>query len=234
MENNKKITQKWGFGMAPISARMQNRYDCAVESVIGYIENVDMVINIEDISELKGMFNRCVRQDQWDWFSVHHRFGFPPLPVMRKIVQQLIEFRKAFVSQDSKVINFCLESLSKLKLLDYLKNFQNDVVKEGIDGNRGWIYILSTREQPNILKIGMTRRSVVERVKEINSATGVIFPFSARRIFRVEDAPKIERQIFELLSEYRVRKDREFFMLEFHKAITLIQEFLQASIKEAV
>jgi hypothetical protein len=211
MGNINKITQKWGFGMAPISSLMQSRYDCAVESMIGYMEDVDVSMGQEDISEVKGMFNRCVRQDQWDWFSVHHKFGFPPLPVMRKIVQQLVELRKAFVPKEDDKIYSCLVSLNELNFLEYLKNFQNDIVKSPIDGNRGWIYILSTREQPNILKIGMTRRSVVERVKEINSATGVIFPFSARKIFRVEDAPKVEKEIFQLLSEYRVRKDREFF-----------------------
>ena len=33
---------------------------------------------------------------------------------------------------------------------------------------------ISSREQPNILKIGMTRRSVSQRVKEINSAKGKV------------------------------------------------------------
>ena len=42
--------------------------------------------------------------------------------------------------------------------------------------NAGWIYVLSTREIPDPLKIGMTTRTVLQRVREINDATGVAIP----------------------------------------------------------
>ncbi|WP_413789078.1 GIY-YIG nuclease family protein [Bacillus kandeliae] len=45
--------------------------------------------------------------------------------------------------------------------------------------------MLSRREEPNVLKIGMTNRSIEKRIKEINSATGVLFPFSVKRVFKV-------------------------------------------------
>lgn len=45
----------------------------------------------------------------------------------------------------------------------------------------GWIYILSTRELPDLLKIGMTTRRIELRVQEINGATEVAIPFGVRR-----------------------------------------------------
>jgi hypothetical protein len=77
--------------------------------------------------------------------------------------------------------------------------------------NAGWIYLLSTREQPNYLKIGMTTRTVEERVREINSATGVLIPFGVRRCWRVMEPSRSEKLVHSALKQYRIRDDREFF-----------------------
>ncbi|RAK69434.1 GIY-YIG nuclease family protein [Hymenobacter edaphi] len=227
MEDIKKITQKWGFGMAPISKVMQGRYDYAVESMLKFISDGSCDLDPDYISELKGMFNRCVRKDQWDWFSVHQKFGFPPASVMRRIAGELTLIRKAVLLGDRVGLDVLIRKVVSMGLVESLMNFQQDLVKEQVDGCRGWIYILSTREQPNVLKIGMTRRSVVERVKEINSDTGVLFPFSARQIFRVDDAPRIEKEIFAVLDLYRIRKDREFFAIEFSRALDIIKNVIR-------
>jgi cold shock CspA family protein len=68
--------------------------------------------------------------------------------------------------------------------------------------------------------------SVSQRVKEINSATGVLIPFAARYIFRVKDAARAEKEIFEVLAEYRLRSDREFFKLPFSKSVSIIQQYV--------
>src|SRR5215203_3720980 len=75
----------------------------------------------------------------------------------------------------------------------------------------------------------MTRRSVERRVKEINSATGVLVPYSARKVFRVTDAAVAERAIFVRLKPFRVRPDREFFRLPFKEAVTIIEGYLDAA-----
>ena len=41
----------------------------------------------------------------------------------------------------------------------------------------GHIYVLQNTSVPGIFKIGFTERSVVERLNEINKATGVITPW---------------------------------------------------------
>ena len=215
--------------MAPISARMQGRYDYAVQSMIDFFEGKTALEEIEpeQISELKGMFNRCLRKDQWDWFSVFTRFGSPPRQVLRPLIPLLVDLRRGVISGEIHRVERIRLQLLHLDLFRLLKTFQDASYSQANNPEGGWIYILSTREQPNILKIGMTNRSVTQRVKEINSATGVLIPFSARAVFRVRDAAKAEREIFVLLDQYRVRRDREFFELPFKLAAETIEIYLQ-------
>ena len=86
----------------------------------------------------------------------------------------------------------------------------------------GWIYILSTREMRNLLKIGMTTRAVQERVKEINAATSIAIPFGVRRCWRVSEPVRAERLVHDPLSEHRLRQDREFFQVSFEYACRVV------------
>src|SRR5690606_13427568 len=92
---------------------------------------------------------------------------------------------------------------------------------------RGWIYILSTRETPDLLKIGVTERTIEERVREINSATGIAIPFGVRAAWEIDEAPVTERDIHRLLADFRIRRDREFFRISFDSARRLINDFLK-------
>jgi hypothetical protein len=92
--------------------------------------------------------------------------------------------------------------------------------------NAGWIYILSTREMPDLLKIGMTTRTVLERVREINNATGVAIPFGVRRCWRVTDPRQSEKLLHQILDGDRLRADREFFRADFLDVERRIQEAL--------
>nr|MBC7613920.1 GIY-YIG nuclease family protein [Pseudopedobacter sp.] len=226
MELNNKNISKWGFGMAPISQIMRERYDLAIQSSLELISGNTYLtdFDIKHLSELKGMFNRCVREDQWDWFSVHSEFGFPPKGQMRLIVKDIVSLRNA-IKENLEIENI-LQSLISNNLFKILETYQGNITFDTLAFS-GWVYILSTREMPNILKIGMTTRNISERVKEINSATGLLYPLSARAIFRVKNASEAERLIFSKLESYRIRKDREFFNIEFQKAVTLINDYLQ-------
>lgn len=224
----RRIAQKWGFGMAPISKGMRERYDGAVRSVSDFIDGSTGLdeVSLECFSELKGMFNRCVRQDQWDWFTVYSEFGRPPFSRMRHIANKLTELRRACLDKDERLMASTIEQLSNFGLAELLRRYQWKAEGPIQAGKSGWIYVLSTREQPDVLKIGMTQRSVEERVKEINSATGVAIPFSARGVFLVNDARVAERRVFERLDSFRIRSDREFFQLPFHEASIAIRECL--------
>jgi cold shock CspA family protein len=105
--------------------------------------------------------------------------------------------------------------------------YQSGLGAHTMNSEAGWICILSTREQPDVLKIGMTNRTVAERVREINAATGVLIPFAARQVFRVRDVNNAEKSVHETLGEYRIRSDLEFFKIPFGKAVSVIQEYLR-------
>ena len=222
---------KWGFGMAPISSRMRLRYDAAVQAVADLLqENIPYCeVNLDHLSELKGMFNRCIRQDQWEWFTVFTELGEPSARNMRSIVSDLVLLRRSIVASDYESSALACKRLLGNNLFHYLNNYQITLNVNESNLDAGWIYILSTRQQKDVLKIGMTRRSVAERVAEINGATGVLIPLSARRVFRVKHARKTERDIHLLLGRYRIRQDREFFNLPFDQAVKLIENHLVES-----
>jgi hypothetical protein len=69
-----------------------------------------------------------------------------------------------------------LQRLGVLTCLNYFPGDSEPYVEDG----SGFVYILSSREMPDILKIGVTERSVESRTREINSATGVLIPFGVR------------------------------------------------------
>lgn len=168
---------KWGFGMAPISQVMGLRYENAVNHALQIIDgdiNLEEV-NIEYVSELKGMFNRGLKQDQWDWFSVHCRLGSPSNGNTINLVKVLVDFRQNIKDENWERASELKSILINYRLRQYLINYLNNETITEIDG--GYIYMLSTRERPKTIKIGMTTRSVAQRIKEINSATGVLYPY---------------------------------------------------------
>ena len=63
--NNVNIP-KWGFGMAPIKQKTKEKYTQAVTAVFQYINGKTHIddINLDHLSEVKGLLNRCIRQDQ--------------------------------------------------------------------------------------------------------------------------------------------------------------------------
>jgi uncharacterized protein YqfB (UPF0267 family) len=62
-------------------------------------------------------------------------------------------------------------------------------------------------------KIGKTGRSAQERAKEIGEST-ICEPFRVIFFIKVNDMSTVEKEAHQLLKEYRVRKDREFFKTE--------------------
>jgi hypothetical protein len=81
---------------------------------------------------------------------------------------------------------------------------------------RGYVYILSNRSMPGLLKVGYTTRSVVDRVHELNS-TGVPTSFYVELYFEVNDALKGERLLHKALGIHHFKK--EFFKVSVAKAV---------------
>ena len=154
-----KITQKWGFGMAPPKLKTQECRERACAYLLEVISTQTLPPSDENllqmVSEVKGMFTRivlnspwqkssrhstvpasrrtalrfghilpvCTRiapcpagagtvsvlaglsprtgRDQWDWFTVSGRLGYPPRRMANLISQQLKHLRMAIKTQST-------------------------------------------------------------------------------------------------------------------------------------
>jgi len=89
-----------------------------------------------------------------------------------------------------------------------------------------YIYILTNPSIPGIVKIGYTTRNVYERLKEINSAPGVIIPWEIRWSYKCPNGRMLEEEIHSHLQELGLRpnKRREGFTIDVNDAIRLIED----------
>jgi hypothetical protein len=230
-----EVFEKWGFGLAPPKTALGLQRRKSAEQLLKILERREELIGskivLDAISEVKGLFNRVVRQDQWDWFSVARQLGCPSTRISEAIALSLANLRSAVRDNDEKITAESLSSLRRLPTRKCLKVFVGKAEIANED-NAGWVYILSTREIPNLLKIGMTARTVEERAREINAATGVAIPFGVRCCWRVRDPARAEMLVHAALDHARVRGDREFFRIQFSDAKkTIIDELVKHSLE---
>lgn len=218
---------KWGFGMAPLQPATEEKNLAAIKSVKNFVLGSGPITSnniLDDINHVKGIFNRVARQDQWDWFTVNMYLDYPPQHDIKSIASSLASLRTAIKRKDDNLGRNSLEQLKNNRFLTYCDNYLNFDIND--DTASEYIYILSRREEKDILKIGMTTRNVQKRVNEINSATGVLYPLSARQVYKVKNSKLVEKDIHGVLSEFRIRGDREFFKIDYVEACRIIDEYL--------
>jgi hypothetical protein len=89
-----------------------------------------------------------------------------------------------------------------------------------------WIYVLVNRLMPGIIKIGMTTTTVNQRVKEINSATGVIDKWFPIFTYKCVHSHDLEQEIHKYLQNqgHRINPNREGFDLDVKTAINVIKD----------
>ena len=221
---DKLMVTKWGFGMAPFKKEQLAQYKIAFTEISNFIENQTVTIDLlNQISLIKGFFNRICKQNQWDWFIAYAYIDFPPLYYVRNIVSCLSELRKSLLDSNVDKQDLIIKNLLNYNFLKYKNNFLTyDFNKED-----EYIYILSRREENDLLKIGRTSRNIIKRVNEINSATGIAYPYSARMAYKVTNSYIAEKSIHTILQQFRLRNDREFFKLSFKDACKLIEDCLK-------
>lgn len=82
--------------------------------------------------------------------------------------------------------------------------------------NFGYIYVLSNKAYPNIYKIGSTYNNVDARAEEL-TGTGHLTPFKVEAQIKIKSAEYYEKKIHSILSNYRVKQNREFFEIDLDK-----------------
>ncbi|WP_030739230.1 GIY-YIG nuclease family protein [Streptomyces sp. NRRL F-2890] len=219
-----RIEQKWGFGLAPVKPAVHESRREAAVTVVATLEKgrVAALGRLEHLSVIKGLFSRAAKRDQWDWFTVWCQLGYPSRRDVRHIPGEITVLRRAIGETDERGTRQAVMALQRRGLSSTLKAF--------IDGrdtrkpDHGFIYVMSTRENPRLLKIGFTDRDVATRAREINEATGVIVPYGPHAAWLVPDARGVEADIHKKLAQYRIRDDREFFHADFSVAVSLIDD----------
>lgn len=86
----------------------------------------------------------------------------------------------------------------------------------------GIIYILVNEFMPNLVKIGITERSVEQRIKELDN-TNTPVPFQCVFAAEVNDIVNVEKLIHTTFEDKRIRKNREFFRVSPHQVEAAIK-----------
>jgi len=89
-----------------------------------------------------------------------------------------------------------------------------------------YVYILCNPSIPGICKIGYTTTTVYDRVKQINSATGVITPWYPVFSYKCPNGRMLEQEIHEYLAlrGMRINDKREGFNIDTDSARAIIEE----------
>jgi len=102
------------FGKYSVSEGISKKY---VKIISTLYDKVDTVTQ-DDISILKGMANRCLKFDQWDWLTTYQYLGFPAKHFLRSFVEDCVDVRNNIkngnlsnLSSFSKKYSFMLNSM---------------------------------------------------------------------------------------------------------------------------
>ena len=90
-----------------------------------------------------------------------------------------------------------------------------------------YVYILTNRVMPGLIKIGYTDKTPKIRAAMLSKATGVPAKFEVVWSFPCFNGIRLEEEVHRKLSEYRVARDREFFNIPIEQAKLVIQELGQ-------
>lgn len=101
------------FGFLPISDRMRPRYVASLRRLVAILERGAAIRNgdADAVSEVKGMFSRCARRDQWDWRAVHLALEEPGRDAARTLATRLGEIGAALRAGDSATAVSSLKQL---------------------------------------------------------------------------------------------------------------------------
>lgn len=97
--------------------------------------------------------------------------------------------------------------------------------QEGVEP--GFVYLLTNRSMPGLVKIGHTTREIGTRVRELNAPTGIPTPFDVILDVFVRDSAKAEHLAHEQLASHRISTNREFFQVPTSTAIQAIYRAVQ-------
>jgi HJR/Mrr/RecB family endonuclease len=115
-ENSQEITVTTdSFGRADLHS-LKDRHIEAADHV-AYIVLTDVSdsseVNLDQVSHAKGLLSRCVRKDQWDWYTVYKLLGKPPEKQLHQGRQALSQLRDAAKEGDDRKVQQYIDQLRR-------------------------------------------------------------------------------------------------------------------------
>ena len=181
-----EIREKWGFGMAPVRTNADRKRFCSIDILLEFRSSPSLspsTATLEAISTAKGLFTRIWKQDTWDWFTVFDRMGRPGRKQSLAISKTLKELRAYLVNKDDEPrleseLETILAKLDRLRLERCLRNYNGEWQPRSRNGQ---IYILSTREHRDVLKMDILNAQFGTASKKLIPRQGCSFPTELER-----------------------------------------------------
>ena len=92
----------------------------------------------------------------------------------------------------------------------------------------GFIYLAVNDTMPGLVKIGLTKGEVRERMKELSSDTGVPAPFKCAYSCKVQNLAAVEKQLHKQFGFCRESGNREFFRIDWRAVQAAIEMMSKA------
>ena len=86
----------------------------------------------------------------------------------------------------------------------------------------GWIYALTNRSLNGLYKVGMTSKTPEDRAAELSAATASPTPFFVVYAKETDDIRTAENDVHNILSDFRVSDNREFFKTSLFEVVKAI------------
>jgi len=140
--------------MAPVKSGLVVRRKEAVVLLLKYLDDERVALGrredvAEAVSEVKGLFSRAFRQDQWDWFRVFVQVGRPARSRARALSEALGRTARGLRTHDDDLARIGLETFIRAGGREVLKTYMEGPAP--VENGFGFVYVLSTRPKLRVL-----------------------------------------------------------------------------------
>ena len=130
-----------------------------------------------------------------------------------------------FVENFEEIINEDVFRGWKIDLLNHMEKYSRKATlnlrskdrNKKLSENLNSVYVMTNPSYKNAFKIGWTSLSPEERADQLSSETGVLHPFKVVFKKKFKDAEKIEKKIHRKFSNYRIKRNKEYFEIGLDK-----------------
>lgn len=208
-----------GFGLRFEPDDIRELRETCVDRLLQLIDIEDLdskPATLDALSEVKGMFNRSWRQDQWDWFQVWALIGRPPPRVAKRIGRRLGNLRTAL--KDNR-LDSARGFIQKLHDEDSMPWRLDLYMKDTPYWRGGAFYAMSTRSDLSALRIGLTKDCPIETAFDINEERVGLEPMGLRTAIALGDSTICQAEIQQIFKDYKIEGEPDTYRIGLGSAV---------------